>query len=133
MLGQLCKNILDQVSVPVLACDLSGRLLYLNHLAERLSGWALWEAVHQQLVDVLPIRCSDTGDVTPIEHAITSGEEVVSIPALLKTRYGQSLDIALDIAPLWEGQIRSGIVLVAHCEIPEEAPHFDREQETEDD
>ncbi len=132
MQNQLCKAILDQVSVPVFAVDLSGKLLYLNHLAERLSGWALWEAVNQDLAEMLPLRCSETGDLSPINDAIISGMEMINIPALLETRYGQCVDLALDVTPLWEGQHRSGVVMVAHCEIPDEAPSFRTQGEDDD-
>jgi len=104
---------LNSIGDAVICTDVTGKVSYLNLVAERLTGWPSAEALGQPFEVVLRIIDSDTG-VTVLNpmKAATVHDETVALPStsLLVRRDGTQLPIEDSSAPIHD---RSGAVVGA--------------------
>ena len=87
----------------VITTDIQGRILMLNRMAEKLTGWKEDEAKGRPLQEVFPLVNSTTHE--PVEFSldeVITDKQVLSLPSqtLLRTAKGNDLLIADSIAPL---------------------------------
>src|ERR1700676_3217466 len=79
--NEVSKLTLDAIEEAVLRTDIKGDVMYLNRMAERLTGWSRSEALGRPVADVLRITdgvpISTTGEVLEI----LKGEEKAAIQA----------------------------------------------------
>lgn len=107
---------LHSVADGVITTDADGRILYLNPVAERLTGWTQAEAVGHQLADVYRLIDPKTRAILahpalsgPIESAITG----LAPDAVLVSRHGADYAVEDSIAPIHNRSgARTGAVLV---------------------
>jgi PAS domain S-box-containing protein len=100
----------------VIATDVSGRVLLLNSVAERLTGWKLDEAEGRTLGEVLPLfdRESRKPQPDPVQ-AVLAGQAMLELPSesLLVRRDGSEAWITDSVAPIRDRESRIvGVVLV---------------------
>lgn len=105
------RAILDHLQEPVLACDSVGLIQYMNPMAERITGWPLWEAVNLPVEDVLTPDRTDWNGLGP-DQMMNSGECVLQQSCRFKTRWGRTLERKINVSPLYQGVYRCGTVFV---------------------
>ncbi len=107
---------LNSIGDAVIAVDAGHRIVRLNPVAEKLTGWTSDEAVGQRLEQVFHIINAATGQriETPVAQVLKSGEIVaVANHAVLLARDGAEAQIADSAAPIKDSRGRiSGVVLV---------------------
>jgi len=109
---------LNSIGDAVLSTDLSGKVTYLNLVAERMTGWSCAEAVGRPLAEVFNIIDGETRErvQNPIEVAVQLSK-TVTLPSncILVRRDGFESPIADSAAPIHDrgGQI-TGAVIVFH-------------------
>jgi diguanylate cyclase (GGDEF)-like protein/PAS domain S-box-containing protein len=109
---------LNSIGDAVLSTDLSGKVTYLNLVAERMTGWSCAEAVGRPLAEVFNIIDGETREhvQNPIELAVQLSK-TVTLPSncILIRRDGLESPIADSAAPIHDrgGQI-TGAVIVFH-------------------
>ena len=109
---------LNSIGEAVLTTDLSGRVTYLNPVAERMTGWSCGEAAGRPLEEVFDIIDGETRETAQnrVELAVRLSK-TVSLPSncILVRRDGFESPIADSAAPIHdrEGQT-TGAVIVFH-------------------
>jgi diguanylate cyclase len=104
------RAILDHLNEPVLACDAMGLVQYMNPVAERMTGWPLWEAINRPVQEVLDAGGDWIGP--PFAELLHSGECLLKQPCRFSARWGDLLDRRLNVSPLYQGAFRCGTVFV---------------------
>ncbi len=107
---------LNSIGDAVICSDMSGRLTFLNLVAERLTGWSCDEAIGRPMAEVLRIVGAADGEViaNPMEMAMER-DDIVHLPpnSVLIRRDG--LEIAIDdtVSPIHDrGGLATGAVIV---------------------
>jgi diguanylate cyclase (GGDEF)-like protein/PAS domain S-box-containing protein len=118
--NEVSKLTLDAIEEAVLRTDIKGDVMYLNRMAESLTGWSRSEALGRPVADVLRITdgvpISTTGEVLEI----LKGEEKAAIQAangtcILVTRDGVQLGIENTVTPIHdEDGVVTGSVVAFH-------------------
>jgi diguanylate cyclase (GGDEF)-like protein/PAS domain S-box-containing protein len=104
---------LNSIGDAVLSTDTSGRITYLNFVAETLTGWGSDEAVGKPLAEVFKIIDGATGKVArdPMEMAVEQNKTVgLTVNCILIRRDGFEAAIEDSAAPIRD---RSGHVVGA--------------------
>jgi PAS domain S-box-containing protein len=109
---------LRSVGDAVIATDAAGRVIFLNPVAETLTGWAREEARGKPLEHIFRIMNQNTGEMAenPVTRVLREGVAVgVADHMVLTARDGTSRPIADSAAPIKDddGSIQ-GVVLVFH-------------------
>ena len=109
---------LNSIGDAVLSTDLSGNVVYMNVVAEKMTGWSMKEAVGHPLPDVFQIIDGVTHKPSPnpLEMAIEQNRTVgLSANCILVRRDGYESAIEDSSAPIHdrEGKV-SGAVIVFH-------------------
>jgi diguanylate cyclase (GGDEF)-like protein/PAS domain S-box-containing protein len=109
---------LNSIGDAVLSTDVSGRITYLNVIAERLTGWSQEQALGHRLEEVLRIVDGETRDTAPnpMALAIRENQTVALAPnCVLIRRDGVEAAIEESAAPIHDrrGEV-TGAVMVFH-------------------
>ncbi len=107
---------LQSIGDAVIATDVNGIIVNMNHIAERLTAFTLKEALNKPLTEVFNIVNAQTGVKVenPVERVIKEGEIIgLANHTVLIARDGAQYQIADSAAPIKEanGEI-TGVVLV---------------------
>ncbi|MES2641378.1 MAG: response regulator [Myxococcota bacterium] len=107
---------LDSIADAVIATDEAGRVVRMNPIAERMTGWSLEEARGRPLLEVFEIRDegTDAPVESPVDRVFREGVVVgLANHTVLVARNGARAPIADSGAPIWgnDGAI-TGVVLV---------------------
>jgi diguanylate cyclase (GGDEF)-like protein/PAS domain S-box-containing protein len=109
---------LNSIGDAVLSSDVSGKVTYLNVVAERMTGWSREEAAGQRLEDVFRIVDADTraSAANPMTLAILENRTVCLTPnCILIRRDGVEAAIEDSAAPIHDRRGRvTGAVMVFH-------------------
>ena len=94
---------LESIGDAVIATDKMGKIIFMNPVARKVTGWKQEEAIGKTLLDVFKIINEDTG--IPLEDPVTKvlkKDAVIEMndPALLVTRDGTRLPIDDSSAPI---------------------------------
>lgn len=114
---------LRSIQDAVISTDIRGRILYMNPVAETLTGWPGPEAHHKKLTEV--VRVIDQNNhgqiVNPVELVLASGKPVqLTNHTLLVGRDGTEHHISENAAPMHDAAGRlTGVVLVFRDVTPE--------------
>ncbi len=106
---------LCSVGDAVLATDSSGRILFMNPVAEELTGWPAKDAVGRLCEDVLIVVDEVTGErkPSPCQQVLTTKERIfLDTASSLVSRSGQRIAIADSAAPILDGEEITGVVVV---------------------
>jgi diguanylate cyclase (GGDEF)-like protein/PAS domain S-box-containing protein len=107
---------LNSIAEAVLSTDLSGKVTYLNLVAERMTGWSCAEAVGQPLAEVFNIIDGETRETAqnPMELAVQQ-RKTATLPSncILVRRDGFESPIADSAAPIHDrgGQITGAVIV----------------------
>ncbi|MBN1297862.1 PAS domain S-box protein [bacterium] len=110
------RTTLDSIGDAVIATDHRGRIVRINPVAEKLTGYSINSSRGKTLKDIYRVADPDTGDMIadPVARILT-GEESAPFPAepMLITQDGQHRQIAESSAPIRNssGQV-TGVVVV---------------------
>lgn len=109
---------LNSIGDAVLSTDISGKVTYLNLVAEAMTGWSREEALGRPLAEVFSILDGRTGEAAanPAQRAIRENRTVeLAADSVLVRRDGVELAIEDSAAPIHnrDGQL-AGAVLVFH-------------------
>ena len=91
----------------VVTVDLDERVVFINKVAEQLTGWTQNEALGMALIDIFRIVDQATHEVrtNPVAEALRTGEIVELIqPTLLVTKEGAENLIADSVSPIYDQQ-----------------------------
>jgi PAS domain S-box-containing protein len=109
---------LTSIGDGVIVTDPAGRVLLMNHEAERLTGWTLADALHHPLVEVFQIINEETRTAVQDPVAIVLAEKkVVGLAnhTMLISRHAEEWPIEDSAAPIIDAQGETlGVVLVFH-------------------
>ncbi len=111
----------------LLIVDLDSSIVYLNPVAERMTGWNLSDAKGRPLSEVFNIRNAHTGEpaINPVERALCEGRiQALANDTELLSKSGERYQIADTAAPVSteDGSVR-GVVLVFHDVSSQYAAH----------
>ena len=121
----LLATTLASIGDGVVACDAQGRLTFLNHEAERLTGWTSAEATGQSSTAVFRLLDEHNRPVeSPLEMVLRLGSKLeLNGRTLLLTRQGKTVPIGDSAAPIRQaGGILAGAVMVFR-DISEQLKH----------
>lgn len=109
---------LDAIGDGVLVVDMDGRVIYLNKVAEQLTGWVSEDALGRKVEDIFYVINGETRDraTSPSQRAISEGKIVeLALGSVLIRRDGTDMAIEDSAAPIrnHEDQI-AGAVVVFH-------------------
>lgn len=104
---------LDSIREAVISTDSQQRIIFMNPVAERLSGWLQADAQGQLLSDILHITFGDNGPRLENLYSDENLDSDIELNKVLHSRYGVSFDIHHSMTPLstQEGK-HIGFVLV---------------------
>ena len=108
---------LSSIGEGVIATDVHGTIMFLNPVAEVLTGWPLAEAQRRPLAEVFRIINEHTRQSVaddPVNRVLREGRVIgLANHTLLITRYGAELPIADSAAPIRDQHgVLHGVVLV---------------------
>jgi PAS domain S-box-containing protein len=113
---QLAEVILSSIGDAVLAADAEGRIMFINPVAEALTGWTAADAIERSVSEVFRIFNETTGEAieNPIARVIREGAIVgLANHTVLETRGGVRIPIDDSGAPVKDERGRlKGAVLV---------------------
>src|SRR5450631_858183 len=112
------QNTLDSIGDAVICTDATGKITFLNRVAEEMTGWTLNDAAGRAMVDCVRIVDGITGKAIPDPMArATSQDRKGALPSnsVLIRRDGHEVLIEDSVAPIHdrEGQ-HTGAVIVFH-------------------
>lgn len=109
---------LDAIGDGVLVVDLDGKVIYLNKIAEKLTGWHSEDALGQQVEDVFYVINGETREraTSPSQRAIAEGRIVdLALGSVLIRHDGTDMAIEDSAAPIRNQLDRvAGAVIVFH-------------------
>jgi len=109
---------LDAIGDAVLVVDPTGTLIYLNKVAEKMTGWPRAEALGRHVEQVFFIFDGTTRERAPgpAQRAIEEGQIVeLALGSVLVRRDGEVIEIEDSAAPILDGHGRTtGAVIVFH-------------------
>ncbi len=115
---ELLRVTLASIGDAVIATDTTGRVIFANPTAQRLTGWTQEEAIGRPLDDVYQTVHETTNrpSASPVRRALNEGDVVtITDPIVLVAREGRRIAIDASAAPIQttEGEAK-GVVLVFH-------------------
>jgi PAS domain S-box-containing protein len=88
------ETLVQSLPEGILTLDASGRILFLNHAAERITGWSMPEASGRLLNEILPVGA---GKVQLLERL----QQAVALPPVnVLNRQGQDITLAVTVTVL---------------------------------
>ena len=107
---------LRSIQDAVISTDVTGKILYMNPVAEMLTGWTSSEADHKKLTEVVRVIDQKSHEqlINPVERVLESGKPVqLTNHTLLVGRDGTEHHISENAAPMHDaaGKV-TGVVLV---------------------
>jgi len=114
--GRWLSTILNSIGDAIIATDQTGRVAFMNPVAERLTGWTETEALNKSLPEVFQAAADETAP-SPVDRTAVAAPEaggpILSTRSLLQVRLGPVLPVEGSLAPIRDDQGRSqGGVLV---------------------
>ncbi|HPR31991.1 MAG TPA: PAS domain S-box protein, partial [Prolixibacteraceae bacterium] len=110
------RTTLYSIGDAVITSDREGRVVHMNPVAERLTGWTEKEAIQQQIDEVFAIFNEETGESVPnpVKRVIREGEVVgLANHTVLLSKDGRRIPIADSGAPIFDNNRSiTGVVLV---------------------
>jgi len=110
------RTTLDSIGDAVIATDVEGRVMRMNPVAERLTGWKIDDARGQPFAKVFAIKSEITGEpaANPVERVLREGIVVgLANHTALVARDGKTHPIADSAAPIRDARGKmTGVVLV---------------------
>lgn len=91
---------LDSIGEAVLCTDVDMNVIFMNPVAEKMSGWSQDEAMKQPLLHVLRITFGDNGPLMENIHSGDMSRNDIEQDVVLHCRNGGSYDIHYSITPL---------------------------------
>lgn len=91
---------LDSIGEAVLCTDVDMNVIFMNPVAEKMSGWNQDEAMKQPLLNVLRITFGDNGPLMENIHSGDMSRTDIEQDVVLHCRRGGSYDIHYSITPL---------------------------------
>ncbi len=103
------QRVLDTLADPIVASDVSGRIIYANRATEALLGWHASELIGQPLTVIQPERFR-AAHLAGFHRYITTGESrilghSVRIPALHRNGTELDIELAISAIPTANGQV----------------------------
>lgn len=113
--GPWYATVLNSLGDAVIAADMDGRVTYLNPAAAKLTGWALEDAIGQNIATVYDVVDEETGiELTRLLAKIADGGDVVKVTVdmLLVAKGGTRTPINDTATPLRDAhQLVVGVVV----------------------
>lgn len=91
---------LDSIGEAVLCTDVDMNVIFMNPVAEKMSGWTQDQAMKQPLLNVLRITFGDNGPLMENIHSGDMSRNDIDQDVVLHCRDGGSYDIHYSITPL---------------------------------
>ncbi|GLR12163.1 hypothetical protein GCM10007907_09530 [Chitinimonas prasina] len=109
---------LNSIGDAVIATDVAGNIVFMNPIAEDLTGWTARDAMGEAIERVMPLQESSSGHVlqNPIRIALAERRAVgMALDCVLVRRYGEPTPVEDSASPIVDcaGNI-SGAVIVFH-------------------
>jgi PAS domain S-box-containing protein len=113
--GERLRVTLESIGDAVITTDANGRVTFINHVAERLTGWTQNEAKGKPLTDVFKIINAQTRETVanPVERVIKEGI-VVGLANHTRLIASDGTEVPIDdsAAPIRNKDVLIGVVLI---------------------
>ncbi|EQA44155.1 PAS domain S-box protein [Leptospira broomii serovar Hurstbridge str. 5399] len=108
--GNEYRNVIQSISEGAVSLDGEGKVIFLNHAGEELTGWRLADAMGQPGDRVLSFIQTQFGDLE--EDNTDLGNNLRYIPAVLARRDGKKIRVGFRVSPIRDedGRIIGSIV-----------------------
>lgn len=116
------KVTLGSIGDAVIACDINERIIFMNPVAEKLTGWTKNEAIGRNVSEVFRIESEnpDWPVQNPIKRVLAEGTVVgLANHTVLITRDGRRISIDDSGAPIRNEQLELIGVVLVFCDITE--------------
>lgn len=114
--GEKMAVTFDSIGDGVLATDTEGRIIMMNRVAEKLTGWSRSEAQGKPVDEVFSITNNDTGKkvIVPVEQTVRTGRvQTQGRHTMLVSKNNRKISIAGSCAPVSDSGGRvTGVVLI---------------------
>lgn len=105
-------NILNILQAAVYIRDLDKNLVYINPVAEKISGFSLKQAQRLKCYEVFGDAEQDCRRTCPVDVAIESQTPLVHLEGALCNRGGQKINMSVSISPIVEDEERKGALVL---------------------
>ncbi len=107
---QWLSTMLGSINDALIATDENGKIRFMNHIAEDITGWIREEAINKDLVDVFNIQCEEFGTINGFKLDVN---EYSMDRVMLNDKNGTKIPISANLNHIKDdkGNI-SGIALV---------------------
>ncbi|TGJ99648.1 response regulator [Leptospira semungkisensis] len=114
--GKEFKNVIQSISEGAVSLDEDGKIIFLNHAAEDLTGWSLNEAIGKPGDLVLSFIQTQIGSA---EHPDHLGHNLRYIPAVLIRKDERKVRVGFRVSPIRdeEGRIVGSIVTFSELDL----------------
>ncbi|MCL4441276.1 MAG: PAS domain S-box protein [Firmicutes bacterium] len=111
---EMSANILSNISELVYVRDLQKNILYMNRMAEKITGWQSGEAVQaKKCFEVFGDSRGRCRDNCPVDSFLEKKYTEYSFERPIRTRNGQIMHFNISISPLvFSGRVSGGIVVM---------------------
>jgi len=106
---EICCIVIESVAEGVIAIDLNNKIQFLNHAAEKITGFDRDEAVGNYCFDIL--RSNICQKLCVLEETLSSRQGVINKPAIIINKHGKEIPVSVSTSILYDddGEIIGGI------------------------
>lgn len=117
MLGEMdlnitFKSIIDHMNDALYLCSPEKNIIYLNPAAQRLTGWSFQEALTKKCYEIFGDKEQHCSKTCAIENALSRKDGIIRHEGHLKTRTGEIKRFKASIAPVYEDDDITAVVIV---------------------
>ncbi|MGD0135715.1 MAG: EAL domain-containing protein [Bryobacteraceae bacterium] len=108
---------LNSIGDAVVCTDISGKITFLNSVAEKVTDWSFEEAANRPMVEILRIKHASAGDAMPsLMDKVIRQNQTAHLPGycVFSRRDGREVPIEGSIAPIHDrkGQVTGTVIVV---------------------
>lgn len=114
---ELVRLTLQAIGDAVICTDAEGHIVYLNPVAEVMTGWQAFDASGQHVNHVAPLQMPSghPDDASPVQRALAEGtNQLVQRGVVLRRRNGEEIEVEQSASPITdvEGKVTGAVMVL---------------------